>query len=209
MKLKVEHLQGNVNRVIIVLFILSLFYTSSLFLAPLTLEPGTVTELDGNANMVDYSEKWEELPVYHQAVYLFSDFNCHQKHYRSYSVNGNQMPVCARDVGIFIGLSAGFIIMAFARGGKRLKDQLLDVINVGPETSERKKTAILIIFGALFILPIALDGGVQLVTSYESFNALRTATGLLFGLGLSIFISSVLLASAPVGHYKDIERSEK
>ena len=187
-----------INKPIIGLFLLAFVYTISLFIAPLTLEPHTVENLDGNANMIDYSDKWEELPVYHNVVYTFSDFNCHQKENRSYSVNDNQMPVCARDVGIFVGMSIGFLFMSFAQLDYDYKNVLLKVLHIDTSISEKKKIAILMIVGAIVVLPIALDGGIQLVTSYESNNPLRTTTGLLFGVGFSIFVSSLLLSVMPL-----------
>ncbi|MEF8835817.1 MAG: DUF2085 domain-containing protein [Candidatus Thermoplasmatota archaeon] len=197
-----RYLSGNTNKIVFVLFIIVLFYTVSLFIGPLTLEPGTVEGLNGAANQVDYSDKWEELSPFHHAIYLFSDLNCHQKHERSYSLNGNQMPVCARDVGIFIGFSSGFLLMSFTRGARNLKNILLDIINVNTEISEIKKTFILIIVGAIFALPLILDGGIQLVSDYESFNAFRTFTGLLFGFGFSVFISGLILSSSPYEDYR-------
>ncbi len=191
-------MRKKINKPIIILFFLSFIYAVSLFIAPLTLEPHTVEGLDGNANMIDYSDKWDKLSVYHKAVYTFSDFNCHQKHNRSYTINENQMPVCARDVGIFIGLSFGFLFMSFAELDYDYKNVLLRILHIDTSISERKKIAILIVLGALFVLPIALDGGIQLVTSYESNNPLRTTTGLLFGVGFSIFISSLLLSVMPM-----------
>ncbi len=197
-----RYLSGNANKVVFVLFIIVLFYTASLFLAPLTLESGTVEELDGAANQIDYSHEWEKLPPYHHAVYLFSDFNCHQMHERSYSLNGNQMPVCARDVGIFIGFSSGLLLMSFTRGARDLKDILLDILNLDTEMSEIKKTLILIIVGGVFALPLILDGSIQLVSDYESFNAFRTFTGLLFGFGFSVFVSALILSSTPFEKYE-------
>jgi len=191
-------MRKKINKPIIILFFLSFVYAVSLFIAPLTLEPHTVEGLDGNANMIDYSDKWDKLSVYHKAVYTFSDFNCHQKHNRSYTINENQMPVCARDVGIFIGLSFGFLFMSFAELDYDYKNVLLRILHIDTSISEKKKIAILIVLGALFVLPIALDGGIQLVTSYESNNPLRTTTGLLFGIGFSIFISSLLLSVMPM-----------
>lgn len=179
----------------IIFFALIFFYTISLFIAPLTLEPGTVQDLDGNANMIDYSGKWSEMNPYHRAIYLFSDFNCHQKYYRSYSINENQMPVCARDVGIFIGMSVGFFMMAFVRRKTNFKDVLLFFIPNIKQISERKKTLAIFGFGALFVLPMAFDGGIQLVTSYESINPIRMITGLLFGFGFSAFVSSLFISS--------------
>ncbi len=184
------------NKLVILLFVIILFYTVSLFLAPLTLKSGTVSELDGNANMVDYSDKWDELSPYHQMIYLFSDFNCHQKHYRSYSINGNQMPVCARDVGIFLGMSAGFFLFSFVKGRRDYKDVLLSVLGIDLGISKRKRYLILTVLAMIFILPMALDGGIQLATSYESTNPVRTITGLLFGLGFSAFIASVFVSAS-------------
>lgn len=183
------------NKEIVVMFALVFFYTISLFIAPLTLEPGTVQDLDGNANMIDYNEKWSEMNPYNRAIYLFSDFNCHQKHYRSYFINDNQMPVCARDVGIFAGMSVGFLLMAFVQRKTGFKEVLLFFMPNIHTMSETKKTILLVIFGIIFVIPMALDGGIQLVTSYESTNPVRTITGLLFGFGFSAFISSIFISS--------------
>jgi len=145
-------MRKKINKPIIILFFLSFVYAVSLFIAPLTLEPHTVEGLDGNANMIDYSDKWDKLSVYHKAVYTFSDFNCHQKHNRSYTINENQMPVCARDVGIFIGLSFGFLFMSFAELDYDYKNVLLRILHIDTSISEKKKIAILIVLGALFVL---------------------------------------------------------
>ncbi len=192
---KIDNLSRITNIIVLILFLVSLVYTMSLFIAPLTLEPGTVTELDGAANQVVYAEKWEELPLYHRAVYHSGDLNCHQKHYRSYYINGNQMPVDARVTGIFLGLSSGFFMMSFVKGKEDFKKILLNLVNLDDEMSERKKWLLLILLGSIFALPLILDGSIQLVTGYESFNELRTVTGLIFGFGFSVFISSVILSS--------------
>lgn len=186
-----------------ILFTLTFFYTVSLFIVPLTLEAGAVSGLDGNANMIDYQNKWSDLPVYHRTIYSFSDFNCHQKAERSYSIGGNQMPVCARDVGIFIGMSIGFFLMMFVKAKRDFKDILLNLLPMDTNLSQKEKSYLLIVLGLIFILPMALDGGIQLVTAYESNNPLRTITGLLFGSGFSLFISSIFISS-----FKDIRRED-
>ena len=103
-----------VHKVPIILLALDLILVSSLFIAPATLEPHTVEGLNGNANMLDYMDKWKTMSPYHSAVYIFGDFNCHQKASRSIEVNENQMPVCARDVAIFIGILYGSLLMVRA-----------------------------------------------------------------------------------------------
>lgn len=185
----------NINKSILILFSIAFIYTISLFIAPITLEEKTVQNLDGNANMIDFSEKWAELPFYHMLIYTFSDFNCHQKHERSYSINQNQMPVCARDVGVFIGISLGLFAMSFVRSRKDYKEVIFSLLPVKLDLNKRWKTVFIFILGAIFVLPLVLDGGIQLISSYESTNPLRTATGLLFGIAFSVFISSLLISS--------------
>ena len=189
-----KNLSNGKNQLVLVLFILSLLYTMSIFIAPLTLEPGTVTELQGTPNQVVYAEQWEELPMYHRAVYTFGDLNCHQMHSRSYYVNGNQMPIAGRMTGIFIGFTAGFFLMSFASGSENYKRTLLDLLKVDPEWSNGKEMALLFFLIVLFMLPMILDGGLQFVIDYDSFNEFRTLTGILFGFGFSAFISSIILS---------------
>jgi uncharacterized membrane protein len=90
-------------------------------------------------------------------VYYLGDLNCHQRSDRSYEYNGNQMPFCARDVGIFVGLALGFI---FALG---------------------RKVELTLPLVILSLVPIGLDGTIQLFTEYESTNIKRIVTGLIAG----------------------------
>ncbi len=189
-----ENLSKRKNQLVLVLFVLALLYTMSIFIAPLTLEPGTVTELQGRPNQIVYAEQWEELPLYHRAVYTFGDLNCHQMTSRSYHINENQMPIAGRMTGVFIGLTTGFFLMSFVRGSENYKRTLLDLLKVDPEWSDGKEIALLFLLGGLFILPMILDGGLQFVIDYDSFNEFRTFTGILFGFGFSVFISSVILS---------------
>jgi uncharacterized membrane protein len=92
-------------------------------------------------------------PPFARAIYSAGDVYCHQKDARSLTLNGNQMPVCARDIGVFMGMIIGGLFAAVYRG--RFS---------GP------------VFAAL-IIPMALDGGLQMVTSYESMNPIRLFTG--------------------------------
>ncbi len=119
---------------------LSLGYLLASFLVPALLPTGSVPELSGRANALDYVWKdsswgdwgnephsenasmghdqsqhggkfaWSELDVFSAFVYGFGDLNCHQKHQRSWVINENQMPVCTRDIGIIIGIFIGGLI---------------------------------------------------------------------------------------------------
>jgi uncharacterized membrane protein len=79
------------------------------------------------------------------------------------------MPVCARDIGLFLGIFLGCIFGAcYGRGIK-----------------------VLVLLGLL--VPMAIDGGLQSVTSYESFNLLRLLTGALGGFGIGAFVNGSLV----------------
>ena len=119
---------------------LSLGYLIAAFLVPALLPTGSVPELSGRANALDYVWKdaswgdwgnephseegsmghdqsqhggkfaWSELDIFSAFVYGFGDLNCHQKHERSWVINENQMAVCTRDIGIFAGIFIGGLI---------------------------------------------------------------------------------------------------
>jgi uncharacterized membrane protein len=148
------------------------FFTAWLVLvvaAPFLLPAGSVTDLSGRASSVDNYEQISKMNPLPGAIYLFGDMNCHQLADRSFYLNGNEMPFCSRDVGIFIGLTAGMLVVLLL--------------------SPRFSWPLLLVL----MLPILVDGGVQLTGWYESNNALRLLTGVLGGIGGSYFL----------GHFAD------
>lgn len=128
--------------------------------APLTLPGGSMTELDGKIGSVDNWDRISELPWPQMVVYFVGDVNCHQQADRSFQLNGNQLPVCARDLGLFAGATIG----------------------LGVYMLMRKQVPWLLL--ALFLAPMALDGGLQAISSYESDNAVRAITGTIAGLAI-------------------------
>ena len=139
---------------------------------------------------------WSELNPYFAFVYAFGDLNCHQKFERSWTINGNQMPVCARDVGIFFGLALGGWLFS-RRGLNRwtTRDSFLtlfpDRMTAQLYVKDRRMLA-MIGTGLLFCLPVVLDGGIQAVTAYESVNTVRVLTGLPFGFIIGWYFSASL-----------------
>ena len=198
------------------------FYCISMFLVPFLMPAGTVPELSGRANMMDYTSQdswgnnahsdegemghnqsahggtfaWSELNPYYAFVYAFGDLNCHQKHERSWTINGNQMPVCARDVGIFFGLALGG--WWFSRRGLNrwtIRDSFLTLFSdslVAPLYVNDRRLSSMFGIGLLFCLPVILDGGIQAVTAYESINPVRVLTGLPFGFIIGWYFSASL-----------------
>jgi uncharacterized membrane protein len=103
---------------------------------------------------------------------------CHQLPYRSFILWGVPEPVCARDVGIYVGAMAGLATAL-------LKD--------------RPRILSSIRLFALGFLPIAADGITQTILLLrESNNPLRFATGLIFGFCVLAFLTNrVLLPRQP------------
>ena len=143
---------------------------------------------------------WSELNPFWGFVYAFGDLNCHQKHERSWEINGNQMPVCTRDIGIFIGLFIGAALFGL-RGVNRwtVRDTFLSVFpDEKIETlylKDRRMVAMLLLIG-IGIAPMGIDGFTQLLTGYESTNPVRVVTGLFSGLVIGWWFSAALCARA-------------
>lgn len=92
-------------------------------------------------------------------------FGCHQRPERSFFIKGKQFPICARCTGELAGLIIGFLGWLFI--------QLPSSVYI------------------LLLIPMTVDGFIQLLTPYESTNLKRFLTGCLFGYGLiSLFFMS-------------------
>ncbi len=140
-----------------------------LIIAPYLEPPGSVyLGEDGKANTIEHGGRINSMrnPV-SRPVYLFGDWECHQHASRSFFLNDNQMPVCARCTAIFlfIGLTAFFIVFY------RVKVSFLWVL--------------------LLIIPMGLDGTIQLLSSYESTNPIRFITGGLAGMASVLAFDSI------------------
>lgn len=98
---------------------------------------------------------------------------CHQLPARSLFGGAHQVPVCARDTGIYIGFVLSYlIVVAFARGSR---------------PSETPPVALLAL-GILLIAAMGVDG----ISSYAGWrttsNELRLATGLGAGYAMGLFL---------------------
>ena len=77
------------------------------------------------------------------------------------------MSFCARDTGIFVGLVMGFTY------------------------ASRKKIILTLPLVIAALIPIGLDGTIQLLTDYESTNPKRLVTGLIAGIATGIAIKII------------------
>ncbi len=178
----------HVNRLMLPVLLAVLLFTLAVFLAPFALRPHTVEGIDGAAWQLDHPGRWDEMPALSRLAYYAGDVVCHQKHWRSYMFNGNQMPVCARDVGMLLGMTGGFALALTAVPAATLSGTFRSMLPF-----VRSRMTMVAMFGML-LAPLPMDGFLQLLTGYESVNVLRTVTGLLFGLGLAMLSSLFLLA---------------
>ncbi|MDP6869219.1 MAG: DUF2085 domain-containing protein [Candidatus Poseidoniaceae archaeon] len=200
------------------------FILLSMFIVPLYLDEGTVPKLSGKANAFDYATHdswgnvqdgpqetqfgsvghnqseygtfaWTDLDPYAAFIYAFGDLNCHNKAERSWSINGNQMPMCVRDVGIFFGLALGGYVFS-RRGINRwtVRDTFLsmfpdDRVEFIYKNDYRLKSMFALL--AICAVPMAIDGFSQmLLTSYESNAFMRLVTGIPFGLFIGAYIGA-------------------
>ncbi len=151
--------------VLLIVFVICLVWLALVVSAPFLVPSNTLLDLSGSVNVKDNTALFHSLSPLPKAIYTIGDVECHQISSRSYFLNGNEMPFCSRDLGLFIGLVAGFGLAAFYR---------------------YKLNPFLALLG---LVPIAIDGGLQLVTSYESNNTLRIVTGIIAGASLAILLA--------------------
>ncbi len=186
---------NNLKKIPLILLILSLSWSILLYLTPATLKPGTVNNLDGNANMVDNQDTWRDLPIGQAFIYYVGDLHCHQKANRSFIINGNQMPVCVRDVGIFLGCKIGICLVFLVNTKISPTRSFLNLFLKEKKVEKLKNRKIIV--GIILIasaLPVIVDGLVQGFTDYESTNNVRLLTGMLFGIIFS-YAFTVLVTS--------------
>lgn len=124
--------------------------------------------------------------------YAFGALVCHQRPDRSFAFAGNQLPVCERCLAIELGMASAFAaaVLVVPRGGF--------FASLSAFLPERLRSpAGVLAVGIVLMLPMVLDGGLQLVTAYTSATPQRVATGLLYGIGqagIVIEIAAWLLA---------------
>jgi uncharacterized membrane protein len=104
---------------------------------------------------------------------------CHQLPARSFIAGGHQLPVCARDTGIYVGFVVSFALIALLDRGRR---------------RTAAPPAWLLGVGAAFVLAMLWDG----VTSYAGMrattNLLRLVTGTGVGFALTLAVAPILNA---------------
>ena len=148
-------------------FVLLWGWLSLLLFSPYMIENGTTGDLSGVVGKYDNKDVINDMNIVAKSIYYLGDLNCHQLSHRSYAYNDNQMSFCARDTGIFVGLVLGFTY------------------------ASRKKIILTLPLVIAALIPIGLDGTIQLLTDYESTNPKRLVTGLIAGIATGIAIKII------------------
>jgi len=139
-----------------------------IILSPFLVPAGQLDDLSGSVLTVDNLDKIDGINPVAWLVYWMGDINCHQLKERSYFLNDNQMPFCARDVGIFAGAVIGFVIALFIVIPMRWQWLLI------------------------LVIPLVVDAALQELTAYESTNEIRFITGIIAAAAGAIFISNLI-----------------
>ena len=146
-----------------------------MLVAPFTLPSGSVKDLSGAVGRLDNPGQEARMNLFADAVYTMGDIECHQIAERSFYLNGNELPICSRDIGISIGLLAGMVI------------GLLYVRRINP------------FILAVGLVPMVIDGGLQAISSYQSNNALRIITGIIAGIAAALLLCEFAARYLEVG----------
>ena len=96
-------------------------------------------------------------------------FGCHCRGDRSFYYKGKKFPICARCTGELVGMIFSMFSCFFFR--------------------------LSVSVSLLILLPMIIDGVIQMTTAYESNNTKRFITGLLFGYGIiMLFVITSIMA---------------
>lgn len=185
------------SKALFALLIVNLIWTFSLFCAPFTVAPGSFAGSVGAANVVDHESLWETFPAYARVIYTIGDAQCHQLWYRSFYLNGNQMPIDERMTSMYIFANLGLLAVIFARPststGQVMINSLPPFLRRPLERLGVDRAGALIVF--LGLLPMAIDGFTQLfrVNNYESTPLARVVTGGIAGYVGGLLVGAMLV----------------
>jgi uncharacterized membrane protein len=110
--------------------------------------------------------------------YISNVWMCHQLPERSFELFGQYMPICSRDTALFLGVFLACIAsFASSKLPAFLKSSWLAILS---------------------IVPLGIDGVMQLLGFWESTNEIRLATGLFTGFCVSYYAVNVFIGEPKV-----------
>ena len=100
----------------LIFFVLSVILSVLMFIVPFISPNGSFVYLDGTAGIMDHGDLWSKQDPLTMALYGFGDMVCHQQMSRTVILNGSEMPVCIRDLGLLLGFAIGCAVTAIKYG---------------------------------------------------------------------------------------------
>jgi len=186
------------QRIIIPAIYLSfIVFTILHFIVPFLHEEASIPNLRfsyENQKSIDLGHQEPINEYFLDYIYLAGHYTCHQRSDRSFYLNDNQLPVCSRCIGIYLGMSLVFLIALWQRPKGSFFQSLCQLIKFNPISKKECCDFVIIIgIGAILAIPMLADGFLQIFTSYVSNEMTRLFTGFFFGLfegGLTVGLLS-------------------
>jgi len=166
-----ERREKSSSMIILFFFIPFLLWVLLQFISPMAIPQNSINDLTGLTGVSDNQELINGIPGPWNSIYTIGDRLCHQKADRSFFINGNQMPFCARCTAIWLGLAIGLGFMVLYK----------------IPLNEKFILAIIIA-----LIPIGIDGFGQLFNFWESTNVTRVITGSLIGIVCGMAIGFII-----------------
>ena len=100
----------------LILTAVSAAFSALMFITPYLSPAGSFIELDGTPGVMDHWDLWSGKDLITVLMYSFGDIFCHQQMSRTVILNGSEMPVCIRDLGLLIGFLIGCAVTSVRFG---------------------------------------------------------------------------------------------
>ena len=156
------------DRILQVMFVLFLALLVAVILVPFAFSYGTFLHLDGSPSVIDHD--WSQYGV-GGWIYSLGDLICHQEQSRSFILNGSQMPICMRDVGLLIGFVIGLFACMHLKENIRERRYLMN--------------------GALMLLLTFMEWSLEALLSID-LPVSRFILGIVSGIGAALIIGYAL-----------------
>lgn len=174
------------TKVISLLYIFFIVFTCLQFIVLFTHESSSIPNVKLSYATNISIDRGQELPInkyFFDNIYLIGHFTCHQRSDRSFFINNNQMPICSRCLGIYLGMTCVFILALLRHPSGSFFQSLCKLIRFNSNAKSVICDIVIIVsLGAILSIPMIADGSLQIFTSYLSNNSTRLFTGFLFGL---------------------------
>ena len=152
----------------LIFFAVSAILSALMFIVPFISPYGSFVDLDGTPGIMDHGDLWSKQDPLTMFLYGLGDMICHQQMSRSVILNGSEMPVCIRDLGLLLGFCIGCAVTTVKFGH--------------PAIYRHARIYVVISFLLIFT-----DWLIQHVFSLNV-PVTRLITGLLAGAGFSLII---------------------